>query len=84
MNTLLKGNSSIIYWALGIAITLIAGSVFHFLWSSWTFVALAVSALYFFGLFSLTPWRKPWQKAISVGLFLGQAIALIIWLTHLK
>jgi hypothetical protein len=70
----------IVNWALGISISLATGFVFHFLWSKWTFVALALSALYFFGMFSLSPWKKSWQKAVSTGLFFGQAGALTIWL----
>jgi hypothetical protein len=77
-----KENSSI-YWVLGALVALLLTLLLNYFWVNWTFAAFAVSAFYFSGVFSLTPWKKPWHKALSGGIFLGQTIALVFWIVNL-
>ena len=81
-NMLPKEISSM-FWIIGLLAALAATLLFSYLWFKWTFFAMAITAFYIFGSFSLMPMRKSWHIALNSGIFLGQLIALGIWVGHL-
>lgn len=55
-------------------VTLIAA---NYIWKEWLLLAVAVSGLYFSGVFRFFPWRTQYAKAFSIGVFVGMLIPVI-------
>jgi hypothetical protein len=48
-----------------------------YLWKEWLLLAVAVSGLYFSGVFRFFPWKTAYAKAFSTGVFVGMLIPVI-------
>jgi hypothetical protein len=50
------------------------------LWKSETVIAIGILALvYALGGFRFMPWKTPLRKALSIGIFVGLFITIILW-----
>lgn len=49
----------------------------NYMWKEWLLLAVAVSGLYFSGVFRFFPWKTAYAKAFSIGVFLGMLIPVV-------
>lgn len=62
------------------AVTAVAA---HYIWKEWLLLAIALSVLYFSGVFRFFPWRTAYAKAFSIGVFVGMLIPVVEFIRSL-
>lgn len=67
----------------GIVSCAVTAMVALYIWKEWLLLAIALSALYFSGVFRFFPWRTAYAKAFSIGVFVGMLIPVVEFIRRL-
>jgi hypothetical protein len=66
-----------------ISCAILSEIILRFCWKNWTLFAFIWTAFYFLGGLRFMPWKTPFQKALSSGIFVGTTIAMVEWFLRL-
>lgn len=78
MGTHKTGYSHLLPLALiGLATCAVTAVAAHYIWKEWLLLAIALSVLYFSGVFRFFPWKTAYAKAFSIGVFVGMVIPVV-------
>ena len=68
---------------VGLATSTVTTLAMSYLFKEWLLYAIFIAGLYFMGSFRFFPWKNPFSKAFSIGVFIGMLVPVVVFIRRL-
>jgi hypothetical protein len=68
---------------VGLATSAVTTLSMSYLFKEWLLYAIFISGLYFMGSFRFFPWKNPFSKAFSIGVFIGTLVSAVVFIRRI-